>query len=147
MPDKPKPKTLKDTATLATAKKRATFLRSLARYGNVTKAAAAARATRQTAYKWRDADATFAEKWDSIMEGLIDAAEAELYRRGVIGVVKPVFQGGEKVGQVREFSDTALIFLLKCNREKYRPVQRIAPTDPTGENPLTLRVVYDEDGN
>jgi hypothetical protein len=40
--------------------------------------------------------------------------EDEAKRRACNGVLKPVFQGGKKVGVVREYSDTLLIFLLKC---------------------------------
>ncbi|MDP2936788.1 MAG: hypothetical protein Q8O86_09895 [Dehalococcoidia bacterium] len=37
------------------------------------------------------------------------------------GTEKPVFQGGQQVGVVREYSDVLLIFLLKGARpEKYR---------------------------
>ena len=47
--------------------------------------------------------------------------EPEAIRRAVEGVEKPVYQGGELVGYVREYSDTLLIFLLKGGKpHKYR---------------------------
>lgn len=55
--------------------------------------------------------------------------EAEAWRRGKTGVLKPVYQGGKKVGSVREYSDTLLIFMLKGTRpEKYRDRQQIDVT-------------------
>jgi hypothetical protein len=37
------------------------------------------------------------------------------------GTLKPVYQGGKKVGAVREYSDTLLMFLLNGGRpEKYK---------------------------
>ena len=42
-------------------------------------------------------------------------------RRAAEGTLKPVYQGGKLVGEIREFSDTLLIFLLKGKRpEVYR---------------------------
>lgn len=129
--------------TKMTPKRKAAFLKALACTGNVGDAARAARVNRTQTYAWRAQDLDFAAKWDDTIEHLIDAAEAELYRRGVEGYLKPVFQGGELVGEVQEFSDACLIFLLKCNRSKYHPVQKTALTDPSGEGPCTIRVVYE----
>jgi hypothetical protein len=54
------------------------------------------------------------------MCGPINEAEQELYRRGVKGVLKPVFYKGVKCGTVREFDTAALIFYLKAAwPEKY----------------------------
>ncbi|MBX6773030.1 MAG: hypothetical protein IRY83_14975 [Chloroflexi bacterium] len=51
----------------------------------------------------------------------MDALEAEAWRRAVDGVERPVYQNGQRVGAVREYSDTLLIFLLKGGRpQKYR---------------------------
>ena len=120
------------------------FLARLAETGNVKLAATAAGVSRQAAYKHRDADESFAEKWDEAMEDAADVLEAEAWRRAVEGVVKPVVQKGqvvnapvdkdgnvvtddspEKVGlaplMLREYSDALLMFKLKGHRpEKYR---------------------------
>jgi hypothetical protein len=40
----------------------------------------------------------------------------EAWRRAVKGCRKPVYQGGQLVGYVREFSDLLLIFLIKAAR-------------------------------
>ena len=55
--------------------------------------------------------------------GPVSTAEAELFRRGVKGYLKPVYQQGRKVGTIREFSDVALIFYLKTNH----PAKYAAP--------------------
>jgi len=84
--------------------------------GTVTIAARAAGVSRSGAYKARDADPDFRTKWDETIDGFVDLAEAELYRRAVEGTLKPVFFRGEECGTIREFSDAALIFYLKSRR-------------------------------
>lgn len=93
---------------------------------NVTRAARAAGVSRKTAYQYKKASSDFSEQWDDALGQGIDSAEAELYRRAVKGVIKPVYQGGAEVGKVREYSDTLLIFLLKSHRpERYnQPVEQ-----------------------
>lgn len=72
-------------------------------------------------YQLRDEDPGFAAEWDSALDEAIDDAEGETYRRAVKGTLKPVFQKGEEVGKIREYSDTLLMFWLKAHRpEKYR---------------------------
>src|SRR5262249_21583923 len=51
----------------------------------------------------------------------VEVLEAELRRRAVEGWLEPVYYRGKKVGDVRKFSDTCLIFALKGEKpEKYR---------------------------
>lgn len=97
------------------------FLKTLAMSGVVTTACYKAKVSRQTAYKTREGDADFATAWDEALDAAADGMEEEAHRRAVVGVLKPVFQGGKKVGSIREYSDTLLIFRLKAVRpEKYR---------------------------
>lgn len=133
---------LKRIRTELTAKKKTLFLQGLKdSAGNVTSACAKAAVSRQTPYDWREADKGFAENWDAILEGATEAAEQELFRRAVKGVLKPIYQSGKLVGRVREYSDTCLIFLLKARRPKvYNPVQRIAPTNPDGTESVPLKI-------
>ncbi|MBX9745474.1 MAG: hypothetical protein K2X34_01135 [Hyphomonadaceae bacterium] len=87
----------------------------------MTAAAAQARISRQALYTWRRTDPKFAHDWDEAIEAGTDLLERAALKRAVEGVKKPVFQGGEKVGEVTEYSDTLLIFLLKARRPaKYR---------------------------
>lgn len=92
------------------------FINALRRAPNITAAARAAGVSRAAAYLARRDDPAFATAWGEALAESLDAAEGELYRRAVHGTVKPVYQGGRKVGEVREFSDLLLIFLLKAHR-------------------------------
>jgi transposase-like protein len=107
--------------TKRTAEKEQILLDMLSTGKSVYKAASAAGIARSTAYEWRDSDPEFKARWDEALEAGIDAMEDEAHRRAVEGVDKPVFYQGEVCGEVREYSDTLLIFQLKARRpEKYR---------------------------
>lgn len=95
------------------------FLAELLNAPNVAEACRIAGIDRTTAYNHKHADQDFSAAWDSAIELSMDKAEAELYRRAVEGVEKPVYQGGELVGHLQEYSDTLLIFMLKSRR---RPI-------------------------
>lgn len=82
---------------------------------------------RSTVYDWRADDATFAAEWDAALDQAADTMEREAFRRAVEGVDEPVYgslgqgMGSGEVGQIRKYSDTLLIFLLKAARpEKFR---------------------------
>ena len=102
-------------------KKRA-FLAAFRESGNVRLACETAGVGRSSTYRWLDEDAEYREAFDLAKEDAADTLEAEAYRRAVRGVKKPVgWYKGEPGGQVTEYSDTLLIFLLKGARpEKYR---------------------------
>ncbi len=103
------------------------FLTAFAEVGVVTYAARAAKVTRQAAYLARKIDPKFAARWDEAIEDSTQVMEAEAIRRAVKGTLKPVFQKGEQVGSVREYSDTLLMFLLKSRRP---PVYRDGQAQP-----------------
>lgn len=107
-------------ATRSTRKKgevwKPVFLAELAKAPNVAEACRVAGIDRTTAYSHKHEDPDFSDAWDSALELSMDKAEAELYRRAVEGTTKPVFQGGELVGHLQEYSDTLLIFMLKSRR-------------------------------
>lgn len=108
--------------TIRTPEARQKFLRALdASRGNVSEACLAAGMARQSMYDWREADETFRFEWDAIVDKHMDALENEIYRRAYEGTDKPVFYQGEQCGEVKEFSDTLAMFILKGHRpEKYR---------------------------
>jgi hypothetical protein len=89
------------------------FLKAFAKSGNITQAAKAARVTRQSVYLHRQADPAFETAFLDAQEEATDLLELEARRRAETGTLKPVYQQGEEVGKVREFSDT---LLLKANR-------------------------------
>ena len=102
--------------TIRTAKNRRNFIAALADSGNVTLACEAAHLSRAAVYQWREDDSSFAAEWDAALERGLDSLEDELMRRAKDGTLRPVYQGGELVGHVREYSDTLGIFLLKSRR-------------------------------
>lgn len=92
------------------------FLTALAKTGNVTKAARAAKIDRSTAYKLRDEQPDFALAWQAAREEAADLLEAEAHRRAVTGTLEPVYYQGKRCGTIRRYSDTLLVVLLKANR-------------------------------
>lgn len=101
--------------------KKAVFLDALGRLASISRACQIARIPRRTVYNWRSQDEGFATAWEKAIELGTDALEDEAVRRALQGVLTPVFQGGRRVGTIREFSDALLIALLKARRpKKYR---------------------------
>jgi hypothetical protein len=98
------------------------FLHHLAESANVREAARRIKRSPTTCYARRKTDAAFAEAWDQTMDQAADTVlESEAVRRAVEGVERDVFFQGKRVGSVREYSDTLLIFLLKGWRpERYK---------------------------
>lgn len=94
--------------------RQAAFLEALSTGVGVREAAKAAGVGCSTAYEWRKCDMSFADEWEAAYGSGTDVLAQEATRRAVDGVPKPVFYNGKKVGEVREYSDTLLIFLLKA---------------------------------
>lgn len=94
---------------------------NLTEHGNEALAAQMAGCSHRGMRNHMEADLEFAE---SVKEAkALFAAkriEAEMIRRGIDGVDRPVYQGGVKVGDVREYSDGLLLHLAK----KYDPEMR-----------------------
>jgi hypothetical protein len=116
------------------------FLASLRKYGNVSAAAKAARVGRHYVYDQRTADATFAAAWDDALIEAVEGLEGEAWRRAATGVVEPVYHLDKKLGTVRKYSDTLLIFLLKAHAPaKYRETTRHELTGADGQ-PVQVEV-------
>jgi hypothetical protein len=94
----------------------AEFLKVLQLDGRVYRACEVAGVSRVTAYEHKKQFADFSHAWDAVVDRFLDNAEAELYRRAVMGWEEPVYQGGEEVGTVRKHSDKCLEMLLKGRR-------------------------------
>jgi AcrR family transcriptional regulator len=104
------------------------FLAALEETGSVTEAAKAANMGRSNVYQYRRSDETFAALWDQALDVAADVLEDEARRRAYEGVNEPVFHKGEKVGTVRKYSDTLLMFLLKGIRpQKWRESRATIP--------------------
>lgn len=97
------------------------FFAVFAATANVSKASKASKVARSWVYDERDRNESFAARWKEAEEVACDALEEEARRRALKGVIKPIYQQGKRVGQVREFSDTLMITLLKAHRpEKFK---------------------------
>ena len=104
----------------------APFLEALRLVPNVVRACDSANVPRRTVYDHRQRDDAFRAEWDDAIDEGIERLENEMHRRAFEGTDKPVYQGGQKVGHIREYSDTLAIFLAKAHRpEKYRERQSI----------------------
>jgi hypothetical protein len=104
--------------TKSTPKKdwRDVFITKLAEAPDVSGAAQAAGVDRRYVYRERDKNPEFLRRWDDALEQSLDRAEKEMYRRAVDGTEEPIYYQGDKVGSIRRFSDTLLIFMLKSRR-------------------------------
>lgn len=115
-----------------TKRRRTAFLDRLRASANVSAAARAAGLSRSSAYALRGRDPDFRAAWDEALEEALDDLEAELRRRAIEGVDKPVFYGGKECGSVKSYSDTLGMFLLKSRRGEVFA--------ETGGRPPTLEV-------
>ena len=96
------------------------FLRILARFDAGQKTVPAIEAegiSTSTLYRHLEKDPELGTLYKAARDARdIPALEGEAYRRAVEGNLKPVYQGGVKVGEVREFSDSLLMFLLRARK-------------------------------
>ena len=121
------------------------FLKWLRKKGNVTAACDKAKIDRTWVYDVRHWDADFATAGDEALAEATERLEMEARRRAHDGVLEPVFYKGDKVGTVRKYSDTLLIFLLKAHApEKYRDNSRVELTGRDG-GPIDVRSLSDEE--
>ncbi len=101
--------------------KKRVMLASVAATGNISEACRRAEIERSTHYRWMEADEQYALSFRQAEQTAIDAMEQEAWRRAVEGTVEPVVSAGKHVTDIRRYSDTLLIFLLKGARPgKYR---------------------------
>jgi hypothetical protein len=109
------------TVNILTPKKKSEFLEHFKNTGNVTISARAVDISRQAVYVWINNDPKFADDFENAKDEALDIMEAECRRRAEQGCLKPVFHQGQVCGEIREYSDTLMIFFLKGNRpEKYK---------------------------
>ena len=112
----PAPIQTNPTVSPARAKAKAAFLATLRKTCNVARSARAARVARDTVYAWREADKEFREAWEAAIDIAADFLEDVAVERATVGTLRPVYQGGVKVGEVREYSDSLLLQLLKAHK-------------------------------
>lgn len=128
---------------MRTAKAQAAFLRAFSDRGIVLRACLAAKIGRRTVYGWLAADEAFKALYDEAKEDALDLLEDEAVRRARVGWLEPVYQGGEKVGEIRKYSDTLLITALKAGRPgKFRELFQHEHAGKDG-GPITFTLQLD----
>lgn len=96
------------------------FLEVFAQSGNILRSAEAVGVNRNSVYEWLGRDEQFKAAYELAEQDALDLLVAEARRRAVEGVERPVYYKGERVDVLREYSDTLLIFLLKClDRQRF----------------------------
>ena len=96
-----------------TAKRKTLLLAALEYNANVTRACKVAGITTSCAYQHKQNNPDFAADWDAAIKAAVDRLEGVAWLRATEGVEKPVYQQGQCVGYVQQYSDSLLIFLLK----------------------------------
>lgn len=126
--------------------KQRAFLAAFAETCTISGAAERARIARPTHYRWLQ-DASYAERYSAAREEAVERLVAEVRRRGVDGVDRPVMYQGELVFHrgkqviIREYSDSLLMFLLKKLDPSFRENATIAHTAPGG-GPIEVNVRF-----
>lgn len=119
-------------STTLTPKQRA-FLAAYAESGNISKAARDAKVNPKTHFFWKD-NPVYLEAFEAAHDVACDTLEYEARRRAIEGVMKPIFHRGKVVGEVLEYSDALLMFLLRAERrQKFNPTK-----DAAGEGTLLV---------
>jgi len=108
------------------------FFADLARYGNATRAAKVAALNYAWLISQRKRVPAMRSRWELALAQYADALEAAAYTRAVDGTVKPVYQGGVRVGELQEYSDSLLGKMLEANSKKYARAQRVELANAEG---------------
>jgi hypothetical protein len=114
------PVAVKPRADGWTPQKQRDFIEALAEGGSVEHAARSVGMSRVSAYRLRHRanGADFAAAWDGAMAHIVEKLEHATFERALSGTVKPVFHKGEQVGEVRIWSDTLAMFLLRAHNSR-----------------------------
>jgi hypothetical protein len=97
------------------------FLAAYRECGIISLAAKAAGCERRSHSMWMARDPDYPALFAEAKEEACESLEKEARRRAVEGVDRPVYQGGRKIGTLKEYSDVLLIFLMKgAMPDKYK---------------------------
>lgn len=98
------------------------FLAAVAECGRPTQVCRDLRIHYPTIHALKRDDPDFKIAFDQAMAQAYDGFEDEARRRAFEGYLKPVYQQGMRVGEVREFSDALAMMMLKAGKpEAYNP--------------------------
>jgi hypothetical protein len=101
-------------------RRRVVFLKALAVYGNITKAAALAGMDRRKIYQMRKEEPEFDREWAEAAKVGINGLEDEARRRAYEGVEEKIFRDGALVDVRTVYSDSLLAMLLRGGKpDKY----------------------------
>jgi len=98
------------------------FVAALVQTANVAEAAAAVGMSRHSAYRLRarpDA-AGFAAAWDAALAAGVEQLEEAAIGRAIHGTARPVFYGGQLVGERRYYNDRLAMLILRARDPRYR---------------------------
>lgn len=101
-----------------TAVKRAEVCAKLAETCNVRASCRAVGMSEPGFYKLRRRDAAFRAECDRAIAEAYFEIELLMLQRQKVGVKRPVFHGGKKVGTVTHYSDAVALALLRAHRDK-----------------------------
>lgn len=108
------------------------FLKAFSMTANVRAACMSAGIDRSTFYAWQEHDETFALRYHQAEAEASDVVRAEIWRRGIQGVEKPLVSMGKLVYDeqgkpmtVREYSDALLTLLAKARMPEFREKQQV----------------------
>lgn len=112
------------------------FLQAFALTANVRAACMKAGIDRSTVYQWQEHDEFFSLRFKQAELDANDVIRAEMFRRAVQGVEKPMVsmgkvvyttdeQGKPKPMMVREYSDSLLSLLAKARMPEFRDKQQV----------------------
>ena len=117
-------------ATVIKKTKQDIFLEEFSKHGNITYACASAKINRSTLYRWKEKSDKFLILYNQAFEEAKDNIRHEIYRRAYEGWLEPQFSAGKRMGDVRKYSDTLLIFHAKMLMSEYREKQSLEVTTP-----------------
>ena len=121
------------TAEQTLVVKRDLFFAELARHGRITEAAETSGIDRSHAYKLRDSDPVFAERWHKALDAYADKLEAAAHQRAVEGIDKGVYHQGVLMATEKQYSDSLLALMLKAKRKReYGDANKIELTGADG---------------
>lgn len=99
-------------------------------------------------YAWAKVDEDFKKSWEEARKVAAGRLEDAAMRRAVDGIKKPLYQRGELVGFVKEYSDPLTMFLLRGLRpEVYRDNATLEVGNKPGETIKVQHGLSDEAAN
>jgi hypothetical protein len=101
------------------------FLASYVQSANILTSCNEIGIDRSLIYYWQEHDEQFMLQFNRADAEANLMIEAEIKRRAIDGWDEPLVSAGKRVGTVRKYSDTLLIFLAKARMPKYREKQQL----------------------